>query len=130
MAQVTAPYVTANLISNPSGYSGASGFVTIGYAANPSFRVGAICWLNATGLSPLQVQIVSMLNSSTNGTTMQVALVKNNVTGLNYGGSNVSSYTGGTSPSITQPQQSLADHGYAVVQYILDPITGNIIPNQ
>jgi Na+/H+-translocating membrane pyrophosphatase len=128
MALVTAPYVKSNVISNPSGYSANAGFVTIAYAATPSFRVGAQCWLNATGLTPLPVQVMTMVNDPVNGTTMQVQIITNNVSSLSYGGSNVSTYTGGTSPTLTQPQQQLSDHGYAVVQYILDPVTGNIVP--
>jgi hypothetical protein len=84
----------------------------------------------STAFTSLYNQIQTNLSSIGANTVMQVKAITNNVSSLGYGGSNVNTFTNAAGANITQPQQNLTGNGYSVVTYILDPTTGQVIPNQ
>jgi hypothetical protein len=109
----------------------------IGYdsAGVGAYAGGNIVELWASTDVPSSAAFTALYNTFSNSiagkTLLQLKAVTNNVSSLGYGGSDLSSFYAANSSGVTltQPQQTLSDHGYAVVQYILDPTTGQIIPN-
>jgi len=116
---LTCPYNLQALTSNGLP----DGVLTV--ASTLNFKLNAIAYLNGTGLPTLTVKIVAILTT----TTLQVQAFTNNVSQLNYGGTNVSSYTTAAASSLTQPQQDLSSHDYAIVGYSLSQSTGQVVPN-
>lgn len=92
---LTAPFYTQVLTANGM----ANGVITV--ASTLNFKLGAVAYLNGTGLPTLTVKIVAILST----TSLQAQLDTNNVAQLSYGGSNFSAYTTAAASSLTQPQQ-------------------------
>ena len=115
---LTAPYYSQSLTANGQ----ANGTVTV--ASTINYKLGAIAYLGGTGLPTITVKIVAILST----TAVQVQLVTNNVSQLNYGGSSVAAYTTAASSFLTQPQQDLSSHDYAIVSYSLSASTGQVVP--
>jgi hypothetical protein len=116
---LTAGYANATLTSNGT----VDGVVTVSGGIAP-FKVGATCYLNNTTPLNVTVKVIAVLSTQ----TIQVQVVTNNVNQLNYGASDISAFTTATSSTITQPQQDLSSHDYAIVSYGLSASTGQVVP--